>query len=604
MVNEHIVEYLNDYLGKPSPVGYAVLITGAWGSGKTFFTKHYFDCADNVRHLYVSLHGVSTEEELRNRFVFAAYPLLESKKARAFGSIARSAIGVFGIKSDLTAKDLFEYDQFDVLVVDDIERAMLRLETVLGFISQLVEQEGRRVVLIGSENVLRNETKKFKDIKEKTIGFTLELEPDVVSMLAAIIEKSPPALAATILRHALHIAVVFSESKTNNLRVLGQVLVEYAPIANVLEADHRLTNSYKEEVLGLFLAISTGYKTGEIDRSDIIGREKNKYLHLFEETPVKVDDSAMARFDASIKSVDLYSLALDNDYLESKICNGLHREEFLARTVGDAASQSDPDSNPEWRNVWNFMHGDDDLTKSSFCKVMQRFESREYKDAGEILHVFGILLEMRGLGLLGWSEARVLKEGKAYLDDLAGSGELPAFGDDYLGGFRHGAAHGLGFMSAKNAVFNRLSAYFQNLSRKVKQVSLLDGIGLAASQLSKDPTAFSKAISSSDGDNKAYSTGVLQHLNARDFATEFMASDGDKQFAIMLALGTRYTSNPYSQVLELERPWLKKLRRAINGQLRGRDRLTKVRISRLMAWNLDDFIQDKETGAEALPDEE
>lgn len=40
MSNEHIRKFLDEYLAKPSN-DYAVLITGCWGSGKTYFVSQY-----------------------------------------------------------------------------------------------------------------------------------------------------------------------------------------------------------------------------------------------------------------------------------------------------------------------------------------------------------------------------------------------------------------------------------------------------------------------------------------------------------------------------------------------------------------------------------
>jgi len=591
MPNEHIVSYLGDYLSKPSPTGYAVLLAGAWGSGKTFFIKGFFEDLDQIRCLYVSIHGVSTEDELRRRFVFAAYPLLAGKKARAFGSIARSALGAFGIETNLTAEDLLEYDHFDVIVVDDIERTMLPPESVLGFISQLVEQEGRKVILLGNEEELRSGSSKFKSIKEKTVGFTLTVAPDVDSVLTAIEGRLPSALTEIIQTFKAQIVQLFRVSKMNNLRVLTQVLEEFLPIAEALQADKRLSKSYKQEVLNLFLVMSLAYKTGRIGREDIRTREGNHFTRLFAQEGDKPADDPISLLDSDFKEIDVYSIALDNDYLETKICDGLHNDEFLARTIGDAAARSDPASNPEWRNVWHYMSGDDDSTRSSFPRLKRKFEDREYIEAGEILHIFGLLLEGRKLGLLKWSERRILREGKAYLDDLAEAEQLPIFGEDYLSGFRHGAAHGLGFTNAQNPVFVELSGYFRRRADEAKRSRLVERVRRAAEKLTQDPTVFSNMISSSEIDREAYATPVLGSLNVRDLASRFMACDGRGQQEIMLGLATRYTSNPFPQVLETERPWLKRLRQAIGGKLRGRDRLTKVRIARLMEWSLDEPIQ-------------
>lgn len=586
MPNEHIAAYLSDYLRQPSGAGYAVLLTGAWGSGKTFFIKRHFEEQETSRHLYVSIHGASSDTDLRNRFVFAAYPILKSKKARAWGSIARSAIGAFGIESDLKAEDLLEYDQYDVIIVDDLERAILPLEAVFGFINQLVEHEGQKVILIGSEDVIRSGNDKFKEIKEKTIGFTLRVVPDVEATVASIESKSPTHLAQAIREFRSDIISVFQSSGTDNLRVLSQALNEYAPIAEIVEQDDRLSRSFRRDTLKLFLAISFGYKAGHIDRGDIKSREGSAFSRIFSSDDGQPADS-MELLDQKFPDVDLYSVSLDNEYLESKVCDGWHREDYLLRTIGDATAQSDPLSNPEWRNAWHYMDGNDDVTKSSFALMINKFKNREYDDAGEILHVFALLLEARTLGFLDWSDHRALREGKAYIDDLVKAGRLPSFGDDYLGGFRHGAAYGLGFTNPSQPRFGEFWQYFQRRSDDGKREKLSERIRAAAANMTTDPATLSNMISSSEVDREAYSLPILVELDAKEFATKFLASEGQGQREIMLGIATRYESNHNTDVLRKERPWLKKLRQSINGQLRGADRLTRVRIARLVEWALE-----------------
>lgn len=66
MVNNHITEYLYYYLKLDNPQ-YAVLLTGKWGCGKTYFIKHLMakwdkkEVMDNdivLKPIYVSLNGI------------------------------------------------------------------------------------------------------------------------------------------------------------------------------------------------------------------------------------------------------------------------------------------------------------------------------------------------------------------------------------------------------------------------------------------------------------------------------------------------------------------------------------------------------------------
>ena len=78
--NKHIKEFLDEYLQIEKP-GFAVLIKGAWGSGKTYFVKNYIEHQlklnnKELKPIYISLFGVSSKEEIDNRIYEAVHNLI------------------------------------------------------------------------------------------------------------------------------------------------------------------------------------------------------------------------------------------------------------------------------------------------------------------------------------------------------------------------------------------------------------------------------------------------------------------------------------------------------------------------------------------------
>ena len=97
--NEHIEEFLNYYLENESSPDYAVLITGCWGSGKTYFIRQYlegkgaagkdvvktFDWLTGFeKHtvIYVSLFGVKTRKDINKKIERILHPKVNSKKIK------------------------------------------------------------------------------------------------------------------------------------------------------------------------------------------------------------------------------------------------------------------------------------------------------------------------------------------------------------------------------------------------------------------------------------------------------------------------------------------------------------------------------------------
>jgi len=61
-LNSHIETYLDYYCGLSHAPGFAVLLKGQWGSGKTWFINRYREKLEenNQKCLYVSLYGMTT----------------------------------------------------------------------------------------------------------------------------------------------------------------------------------------------------------------------------------------------------------------------------------------------------------------------------------------------------------------------------------------------------------------------------------------------------------------------------------------------------------------------------------------------------------------
>ena len=63
--NKHIEEFLDYYCESKEELNYAVMLKGAWGSGKTYFMKDYVSKkGKQSKFLHLSLYGISSFLEL------------------------------------------------------------------------------------------------------------------------------------------------------------------------------------------------------------------------------------------------------------------------------------------------------------------------------------------------------------------------------------------------------------------------------------------------------------------------------------------------------------------------------------------------------------
>lgn len=225
--NEHIEEFLNYYLEKETSPDYAVLITGCWGSGKTYFIKQYLagknpdgqkkdvaqirewltDC-EKYTVVYASLFGAKSRAEMDQRVLEKLHPILNSKWLKTvpgavslIGKIlgtlssnpAGAAIGsVAGDAGEFAANKIIETlkqksKKFERLVVvfDDVERADMPLPELLGYLNAYVEHLHVPCILLADKEKWEEAQKcqedkstlhKLSSTKEKVVGKEFQIQ--------------------------------------------------------------------------------------------------------------------------------------------------------------------------------------------------------------------------------------------------------------------------------------------------------------------------------------------------------------------------------------------------------------------------------------------
>ena len=169
--NAFIKEYLTEYIGM-SNVDFSVLISGPWGCGKTTLVSKWMEETKkqkDKKRVLVSINGAATIEEIKHRVFEQAHPTAAKvvSVANCASSVVSSLVGTAGLtrgKKEVSLEANFDKLEkivpkrlnlhYDVLVFDDVERAVVRIEELFGYFSGLLS-DGTKVILIGDEKVLR-----------------------------------------------------------------------------------------------------------------------------------------------------------------------------------------------------------------------------------------------------------------------------------------------------------------------------------------------------------------------------------------------------------------------------------------------------------------
>lgn len=280
MTNESkLIDTVKRYIADKT-YSYALLINGAWGSGKTFFVKNTLIkelmSSQNEKIKYVSLYGCESITDIEEHIVLEIneatknaieerLPLHSKKTKKRISAYSKEAIKLgVGHHFPFYAKLLHTFLQVEgdhyVFVFDDIERCSCSIGEILGLISSLVEQENTKVILVANEEEIEKKTKtEWKELQYFTV---LNKEIDWGE------ENSKQALTPEVLEER----------------------------RKVLFPDGILDKNYdriKEKVIGVTVTFLTDFKTTANDivkRSMILDRHKNIILSYLNQITQIVDD--------------------------------------------------------------------------------------------------------------------------------------------------------------------------------------------------------------------------------------------------------------------------------------------------------------------------
>ncbi|MEC4884339.1 MAG: P-loop NTPase fold protein [Scytonema sp. PMC 1070.18] len=194
-INSHIETYLDYFCGLSHAPGFAVLLKGQWGCGKTWFINRYREKpkTNNQKFLYVSLYGMTSFSEIEDTFFQQLHPVLSSKgmaiTAKIFKGFLKGALKI-DLNSDgnddgrwtleipdINLPEYLKDTDKSILIFDDLERCQIDISNLLGYINYFVEHQDLKVIIIANEDeILKHNSsdlaKKYKTIKEKLIGKT------------------------------------------------------------------------------------------------------------------------------------------------------------------------------------------------------------------------------------------------------------------------------------------------------------------------------------------------------------------------------------------------------------------------------------------------
>lgn len=577
--NRHIREYLGYYLSLTTPPGYAVMIRGPWGIGKTFLVREILGerFPKEKGYLYVSLYGVAKPDEIDSAIIAAMYPVLGTKAAKVTGRLLNAASKYFRVEGAFALKDVIDQTTTAVYVFDDIERSSMKSDAIFGYINQLVEYAGCRVILIANETELEK-TDGYRVKREKLVGHTLEAKSEVERALEAFLNDMKDTEAHKHLQSVQNeIVDLYEQGEVNNLRVLKQTLWDFERFYRSIEPHQRNHSRAMLQILRLLFALSFEIKLGRMEAADLESR-KHRWLAS---AMAKDTETAIKASTDRYKGIDLSDTTLSDELLVELLVRGVVDEGLMKRDLDASSWFLGPNDEPSWRTIWHRLAREEVAIEKAILALQSEIAEFQYSEPGEILHIFGIMLMMSDAGLLLTDRNNIVENAKVYIAALRERGQLPPMEpNSFLETIRHGSWGGLGFAEEDTSDFREIYG-FLNVQREQARLDRLPALAeRLMTELDIDPDLFYRRLIGVGGVLSDLIDGpVLKEIDPDAFLATVLRQPAEVQLQVFQCLLSRYRDGGFGRGLEAERHWVKALHDAM---LRLAEASKPVRRSKLM----------------------
>lgn len=590
-MNKHLTTYLDYYRTQENP-GYAVLITGGWGSGKTYQIKKYFK---EHEICYVSLFSINSIDDIYATVFAKMFPgkVAIKKLIGSIGDIKAKVLdsvtlGLGGILSRIGSVLIKEnIDNKKIIIFDDLERAVnkniISINEVLGVINNYIEHAGCKVIVIAHDEKIKKE---FESEKEKVIGQTIKVRADVDDALNSFLANSELRRKHPKIKDIL--LSVFNQSGYSSLRVLKYAIKDCDRLYDIVKNSKLSSNDkYMCDFFHYFIILCIEFKNGNLSVEEYLKYDKihREYQYaIFSKTEINTPNIIIIQ--GKYTGFVFLNELISNDVVVDIILNGYLECNKINKKIDESNYFKEEEEKPSWYKFTSFDRLESDAIDLASQEVKTDFTERKFNKFGDIYHLFNcmFLLEMQNEKQPNYNG--IYLDCKNYIDDVFNNGKIEIknpkkMDPDIIFSSYEGRSFWIEpvYSSYSQEILDYINkkmheAYY----KKQEKYDVLSIMKNDLNDLSKDLTHY-------DRNHGEYcDVPILHKISALSFVEAWLSLPASQQRDVSSLLQGRYEMGRLSSSLKDEKKWLENVFVELDKKADSMKGLHSYRIKRLKLY--------------------
>ncbi|MDI9221357.1 P-loop NTPase fold protein [Pantoea sp. EA-12] len=584
MRNSHTTSFIEYYLNLKSEPYFAIMLKGAWGTGKTWFIenviKDYSDKNIKFKYIKVSLYGMTSIKQIEEEFFRQLHPVLSSKAYILGANILKGALKAtvkvdldhngsnettFNAQiPDINIKDFARTPEDFVLIFDDIERSSISLKDLFGYINHFVEVNGYKAILIANEEeILKSNNVPSKEdyirFKEKLIGKTFDIESDFESACNEFMKEiTHMTIRDTIKDDLKSISNIYCDAGYNNLRHVRQFFLDFDRACLNLDTKHIENAEFLKTFCHQLMIFSIEYRAGSLTRDDFteIGKDTFQFL-----TNPEKPKSEYQKIKSKHSTLSLSETLLTGEQWRDIICDGKIGRETLAEALNSSKFFLSLNSAP-WEFLWNWYTLDEDTLFEKHAETKKYLAETKFSHLGEILMISSILFNLIDKNITNDDIDEIEKISYAkiieYYNGMSSYEVIKTKNDIIYNDFS--SYRGLGYLNTEGKNFKNLISTVKSIQQSRAAEALPDLANEFINQIRKGDTSLLSELSATNSNElNIYQKEFLSYIKPETFMECYINMNPNMRLKINSRMKARYGNELFRSSLTSEKEWLESL---------------------------------------------